>query len=85
MTYIEKTPPEFKTDHSVGGVTGKSFAEEGAASAFGKFYIHPVDRNFVDRQPYRRSVRLAPKTWHQLGAVAADVLRATIRKEDEAA
>ena len=68
MTYIEKTPPKFNTDHSTAGVAGKSFAEMMAADAFGPRYVRPPDRNFRDR---------GPPNWEHLGAVANRVLGKT--------
>lgn len=69
MIQILRTATDFKPDDTA----GRNFAEEAAASAFGKNYVHPPDREFIDRPPSRLSVRLAPQTWHKLSDVLADV------------
>lgn len=62
-----------------------TFAEQMAADVFRNNYVHPDDRDFVDRAPSRRSVRQAPKTWHRLGDVLTDILHDAGGEKDEAA
>jgi len=85
MEHIAKTPLKFKPDLSAASVTETSFAEQMAKDAHGKYWVSPEARNFVDRQPYRRSVRLAPQSWHKLADVLADVLSCSIHIDDETA
>lgn len=63
------------------------FAADITRDAFGNARAwHPDEwGGFVDRKPARRSVRQAPKTWHLIGDVLADILHDVGGEKDEAA
>ena len=49
-----------------------SFAEQAARGAFGHNYVHPLDREFQDREP----------RWQKLGTVAGGVVNRLRRQRD---
>lgn len=60
-----------------------AFARAASRSAFGNRWADPDNDNFKDRDPgERRSVVMYPETFHQIGDVAADVLRNLIHAND---
>jgi len=63
MTYINKSFPEINSAACTR--TDDDFARAAAADAFGRHYVHPLDRDFKDR---------TPPNWQKLGDVASRVL-----------
>ena len=74
MESINPLTVNFKPDVT----TSRSFAEQMAKDAHGRHWEPPEARNFKDREPPRRSERLAPQTSHKLGDVVVDIVRGSI-------
>ena len=47
-TVYTKSPDQSTADNA------PSFAEQAARDAFGRDYVHPLDRAFEDREPWQR-------------------------------
>ena len=69
MDTVYTKTPNLSTSHNA-----LSFAEEAAANALGRHYVHPLDREFRDRPP---------PNWQQIGDVTDDIVDRLRQQRDQ--